>query len=131
MAPLTTWTPDNYPLTRRSDHVDVYESAANGQVAVPDPYCWLEKRTDEVEKWVAAQGLLARSYLDQNPDRQKFGDLLRSCMNYPRVTSAFPTTVRQRLRVISSSRPQLWSTMGDGTGTTIAGFNANRVSMLS
>jgi prolyl oligopeptidase len=83
----TPWTPGNYPPTRRSDHVDVYKSAANGQVAVPDPYCWLEKRTDEVEKWVTAQGQFARSYLDQNLDRQKFADLLRSSVDYPKVTS--------------------------------------------
>ena len=90
MAPITSWTPGNYPPTRRSDHVDIYQSAANGQVAVPDPYCWLETRTDEAKKWVTTQRLFARSYLDKNPDKQKLGDLLRSCMDYPRVTSAFP-----------------------------------------
>jgi len=90
MAPITPWTPKNYPPTRRSDHVDIYESAANGQVAMPDPHCWLETRTDEVEKWVIAQRLFARSYLDKNSDKQKLRDLFRSCLDYPRVTSAFP-----------------------------------------
>jgi prolyl oligopeptidase len=90
MAPITSWTPGNYPPTRRSDHVDIYKSAANGQVAVPDPHCWLETCTDEAEKWVTAQQLFARTYLDKNSDKQKLGDLLRSCMDYPRVNSAFP-----------------------------------------
>lgn len=91
MAPVTPWTPGNYPPTRRSDHIDVYESAANGQVGVPDPYHWLENRTDEAEKWVTAQRLFARSYLDKNPDQQKLRTLLRSCMDYPKVASASPS----------------------------------------
>lgn len=91
MAPVTPWAPGNYPSTRRSDHIDVYESAANGQVNVPDPYHWLEKHTDETEKWVTAQRLFAQSYLDKYPDKQKLGVLLRSCMDYPKVASAPPS----------------------------------------
>ena len=96
MSPRTPWTPANYPPTRRSDHVDVYKSAANGEVSVPDPYQWLEKNTDEVNQWITAQGLFARSYLDQNPDQQKLEDLFRTCIDYPRVITTF-SVVRQRL----------------------------------
>ena len=64
--------PERYQCVRLPGYV--YGSAASGQVAVQDPYCWLEKRTDEVEKRVTAQGLFVRSYLDQNPDRQKLED---------------------------------------------------------
>ncbi|KAF8264309.1 prolyl oligopeptidase [Lactarius quietus] len=44
------WTPHCYPPTRRSDHVDVYQSGAGVEVKVSDPYVWLEKDGEEQEK---------------------------------------------------------------------------------
>jgi prolyl oligopeptidase len=64
MAP-TPWTPDKYPLARRSDHVDVYQSKAQGSVQIPDPYQWLETNTTETDDWVTAQEAFTRAYLDQ------------------------------------------------------------------
>ena len=89
------WTA-NYPPTPRRDRIDVYKSAVNGEVPVSDPYQWLENNTDEVNEWITTQGLFARSYLDQNPDRQKLEDLFRTCTDYPRVITTF-ALVRQRL----------------------------------
>jgi prolyl oligopeptidase len=86
MSP-TPWTPNRYPPTRRSDHVDVYESEAHGQVRVPDPYQWLESNTEETEQWVTNQEAFTRTYLDQNPHRQRLEDQIRSNMNYAKVRS--------------------------------------------
>ena len=87
MAP-TPWIPHKYPIARRSDHVDVYQSAASGQARVADPYQWMEEYSDEVEKWISEQESFTRSYLDKNADRQKLEDAFRASMNYAKVTSS-------------------------------------------
>lgn len=84
MSP-TLWSRNQYPPARRSDHVDVYNSEARGQVRVPDPYQWLERHTDETEEWITAQEKFARTYLDQNLDRQKLEDEIRSNTDYAKV----------------------------------------------
>lgn len=61
----TPWTPNKYPFTRRSDHVDIYKSETKGHVHVPDPYQWLEKNTAETDEWVTAQEAFTRKHLDQ------------------------------------------------------------------
>jgi len=81
----TPWSPNEYPLARRSDQVDVYESEAKGQVRIPDPYQWLEQNTDETDKWTSAQEKFTRSYLDKNTDRQKLEDAFRSNTDYAKV----------------------------------------------
>lgn len=88
MAP-TPWKPGNYPPTRRSDHVDVYKSAAKGQVRVADPYQWLEEYSDETDKWTTSQEVFTRSYLDKNPDKQNLEDAFRANTDYAKVLSAF------------------------------------------
>jgi len=50
------WTPGRYPAARRSDHVDVYQSATKGKVEVHDPYQWLETSNDETTRWI--QGII-------------------------------------------------------------------------
>ncbi|KAG5642611.1 hypothetical protein DXG03_002481 [Asterophora parasitica] len=86
MAP-TPWTPNSYPPTRRSDHVDVWKSAAKGEVRVPDPYQWLEEYSDETDKWTTSQELFTRSYLDKNADRQKLEDAFRASMDYAKFSA--------------------------------------------
>jgi len=56
-SPRTPWNPREtpYPVTRRSDHVDVYNSAKEGSVKIPDPYNWLEGKTEEVDEWVEGE----------------------------------------------------------------------------
>ena len=87
MSP-TPWTPDKYPATRRSDHVDTYNSEANGKIRVADPYQWMEKDTDELDKWTSAQAKFTRSYLDKNEDRKKLEDACRASTDYGKVIRA-------------------------------------------
>ena len=83
--PPTTWAPDSYPPTHRSDHVDVYQSASRGEVQVPDPYQWLEENTNKVNKWTTAQTAFTQAYLDKNADRQKLEDKFRASKDYAKV----------------------------------------------
>jgi hypothetical protein len=82
------WTPHRYPPTRRSDHVDVYRSGAGVEVKVSDPYDWLEKDSEEQEKWLAAQEALARNFLDANPDRVRLEEEIRDSTDYEKVSSS-------------------------------------------
>lgn len=73
-----------YPETRRVDHVDTLHG-----IEVPDPYRWLEadvRQSQEVAEWVAAQGKLAREYLDAIPARQVFLDRLEKLQDYERFS---------------------------------------------
>jgi len=81
----TPWTPNEYPPTRRSDHVDVYKSASRGEVRVADPYQWLEEHTKETDKWTSAQEVYTRSYLDKNSDLPKLEKAFRECTDYAKV----------------------------------------------
>lgn len=82
----TAWTPNRYPATRRTDHVDVYKSEVKGEVRVHDPYVWLEQQSDERDQWIDTQQAFTRSYLDQNPDRQKLEDEIRKNTDYEKFT---------------------------------------------
>jgi Prolyl oligopeptidase, N-terminal beta-propeller domain len=88
IMPLTTssWTPHCYPPTRRSDHFDLYQSEARGEVKVPDPYEWFEKDGEEREKWLVAQEALARDFLDLHPDRSRLEEEIRASTNYEKVS---------------------------------------------
>lgn len=77
--------PRVYPPTRRGDHVDVYKSAARGEVRVPDPYSWLEENSRETDEWVSAQEAFTRGYLDENPERQELEDEIRANMDFAKV----------------------------------------------
>jgi prolyl oligopeptidase len=77
----------NYPATRTVDQVDIYQSAAQGEVAVADPYRWLEsdvRVSDEVAGWVAAQNSVTNAYLDQLPGRAIIANRLAELWNYER-----------------------------------------------
>ncbi|KAH9938686.1 prolyl oligopeptidase [Fomitopsis serialis] len=87
MPPLTPWTPNRYPQSRRSDHIDVYKSDSKGEVRVPDPYQWLEQHSEETEQWVNAQEAFTRAYLDQNPERQNLEDEIRQNEKFAKFSS--------------------------------------------
>lgn len=84
MSPIL-WTPNSYPQTHRSDHIDIYESATRGQVRVPDPYNWLEENSGETDRWIHLQESFTRSFLGENPDRQRFEKLFQEINDYPKV----------------------------------------------
>ena len=83
--PPTPWVLDSYPPTRRSDHVDVYQSASRGEVQVSDPYQWLEESSNEVDQWTTEQTAFTQAYLDKNPDRQKLEDKFLASKDYAKV----------------------------------------------
>lgn len=87
MATLKTpWTPNTYPSSRRSDHVDVYKSEKQGEVRVADPYNWLEdSNSPETEAWVEEQEAFTRRYLDQNPKRETLEQRLRANTDFEKV----------------------------------------------
>lgn len=97
------WSPNSYPPTRRSDHVDIYKSEAKGEVRVADPYQWLEEYTDETDRWTSTQEKFTRAYLDQNPDRQKLEDVFRSSTDFAKVVEPL-----QSVEIIADHRNWLW-----------------------
>jgi prolyl oligopeptidase len=79
--------PLSYPETATVDHVDTYRSATRGEVAVADPYRWLEtdvRVSDEVAAWVAAQNEVTDAYLATLPGRDMISERLRELWNYER-----------------------------------------------
>jgi prolyl oligopeptidase len=102
-AKSNPWTPGRYPVARRSDHIDVYQSAAKGKVQVHDPYQWLETNSDETKTWIqggyhaillkfginsipfAAQVDLTDEYLKQCTDRAKLKELMMQNVDFPKV----------------------------------------------
>ena len=88
------WIPNRYPQSRRSDHVDVYKSKAQGSVNVPDPYNWLEENSEETTRWVTAQEEYTREYLHSTPYWESIEADIRKSIDYAkvRVPSRSPTT---------------------------------------
>ncbi|KAH7890841.1 prolyl oligopeptidase [Phlebopus sp. FC_14] len=87
MTPTSSWTPNQYPKARRSEHVDVYKSEKHGEVHVADPYQWLEEHTDETDKWTSAQDAFTKAHLDQNPDRIKLENEIRVNTDYEKFSA--------------------------------------------
>ena len=81
-----SWIPHCYPPTHRSDHIDIYQSEAKGEVKVPNPYAWLEEDGEERKRWLASQEALARKLLDSHPDRALLEEEIRSSTNYEKVS---------------------------------------------
>jgi len=76
-----------YPETRTVDQVDVYQSAAHGEVHVADPYRWLEadvRVSGEVAGWVRAQQGVTDAYLQALPGREMIAERLAELWNYER-----------------------------------------------
>jgi len=80
------WIPHRYPPTRRSDHIDTYQSEAKGEVKVPDPYVWLEKDGEERKGWLASQEALARNFIDAHSDRARLEEEIRASTDYEKVS---------------------------------------------
>ena len=132
--PPTPWDTKTvrYPEARRSEHVDVYKSAAKGEVRVHDPYQWLEAHSAETDAWTTAQEAFARAYLDQNPDRDALQKAFTESYNYAKVRGLCMLLTRRSLtrdRARSSPRHSASRTRPTrgGTGGTIAGCRLNPV----
>ena len=131
MSPLP-WTPNSYPQARRSDHIDIYESAARGQVRVPDPYHWMEEYSEETDSWTHLQESFTRSYLDKNPDRQPLEELLQKVNDYPKVlflTNCWSSS-KYFLTVSSSLLPTYMTTIG-GIGFITVAWSLRCVSTIA
>ena len=132
MSP-TPWQPNTYPVTRRSDHVDVYKSESKGEVKVPDPYNWLEQNTEETDAWTTAQEKFTRQYLDQYSYRDKLEEEFKVNSNYAKVLCMYCEIelMNEQLRSYGcSSLRQHWPKMVDGTGTIIAVYSLRLVRII-
>jgi Prolyl oligopeptidase, N-terminal beta-propeller domain len=129
MQSISSWAPHCYPPTRRSDHIDLYQSETNGEVKVPDPYAWLEKDGEEKERWLVAQEALARDFLDAFPDRSKLEEKIRASTDYERVSVFCSVDMWRDGRIAFQCSSVLLhcATMVDGIGRTIVAYRRNRV----
>ena len=80
------WKPAQYPATRRSDDIGIYDSETKGKVSVHDPYRWLEQNTEETDQWTTAQGEYTRQFIDANPDLPRLEEEIRQSTDYERVS---------------------------------------------
>ena len=74
--------PIQYPKTATVEHVDYYHN-----VAVPDPYRWLEEDVRESERvadWVAAENAVTEAYLATIAEREDIKTRLRELWDYER-----------------------------------------------
>ncbi|EIN10182.1 hypothetical protein PUNSTDRAFT_142274 [Punctularia strigosozonata HHB-11173 SS5] len=72
----TALWPRPYPPARRSDHVDVYDSAKDGKHDGP-----------ETEAWTTVQERFTREFLDAIPERKILEDKIRENINYAKFSS--------------------------------------------
>ena len=64
--------PVEYPITKKSDHVDLYWGEE-----VADPYRWLEDDyAENTKEWVIAQNKVTFDYLDKIPFREAIRERL-------------------------------------------------------
>lgn len=78
-----------YPPTVVGAQTDVYQSAANGAVAITDPYRWLEddvRVNADVAAWVEAQNKISSSYLAALPGRAQIEKRLTELFDYARYS---------------------------------------------
>ncbi|KAJ3777905.1 prolyl oligopeptidase [Lentinula raphanica] len=87
---IPRWGP--YPPVRRDETSAItYQSKLHGSVTVPDPYSALEvpyndDEESEIKTFVSEQRKFARTYLDENPDRERWLQVLKESWNYERFT---------------------------------------------
>ena len=75
----------NYPLTRKTDSVDVYFGTK-----IADPYRWLEDdRSSETGEWVKAQNKVTFDYLATIPFRGRVKERLTKIWNFTKVSTPF------------------------------------------
>ncbi|KAJ4470805.1 prolyl oligopeptidase [Lentinula aciculospora] len=80
-----------YPHVSRDESSAVtYQSKLHGSVTVHDPYSALEAPSNDsaaTKAFVLSQNEFSRSYLDENPDRQTWLELLKRNWSYKRFTA--------------------------------------------
>ena len=77
--------PVEYPITKKSDHVDLYWGEE-----VADPYRWLEDDyAENTKEWVIAQNKVTFDYLDKIPFREAIRERLEKVWNYEKVGAPF------------------------------------------
>src|SRR5256885_16994544 len=102
-----------YPLSRRSDVVDHLHD-----VAVPDPYRWLEDaHSEETRQWVDAQNALTRQFLD-SPHRATLVQRLTKGFDRARVTDAIRRGERYFFRRNTGLQAQAALFVQDGARAT-------------
>jgi hypothetical protein len=113
--PYTPWrtSPNIYPKTRRSEHVDEHQSATRGKVLVPNPLHWMGKDTPEVKEelsdFIDAQNDLVQEFLSKNPNLLRLERAMYDSNMYPKVR-----TVRY-CSITSPSTPNaIWSALCTG-----------------
>jgi prolyl oligopeptidase len=74
-----------YPVTRKSDHVDIYHGKS-----VADPYNWLEDdRSEETAAWVTAQNAVTNGFLEKIPFRETLRTRCEAVFNYQKYSAPF------------------------------------------
>ncbi|AEL26614.1 prolyl oligopeptidase family serine peptidase [Cyclobacterium marinum] len=77
--------PVEYPITKKSDHVDLYWGEE-----VADPYRWLEDDyAENTKEWVIAQNKVTFDYLDKITFREAIRERLEKVWNYEKVGAPF------------------------------------------
>ncbi|KAJ3496917.1 hypothetical protein NLJ89_g10419 [Agrocybe chaxingu] len=61
--------------------------ARRGDIAVPDPYSWLESDTNETDKWTTAQEQFTRAFLDKNPLLDRLENVFRESNNFAKFSA--------------------------------------------
>ena len=81
----TSFTPLDYPETKRVDTLDTYF-----ETTIADPYRWLEDDlSQETEAWVTQQNKTTLGHLEQIPFRSELKERLTSLWNYEKITAPF------------------------------------------
>lgn len=78
-----------YPESRRSEVVEAFRSARDGEVEIADPWRWLEtdvRESEEVAEWVAAQNAVTFDYLENLPGRDRLAARLTELFDYERFS---------------------------------------------
>jgi len=75
----------NYPMTKKTDTVDVYFGHE-----VADPYRWLEDdMSEETGEWVKAQNEVSHSYLANIPFKEQVKERYAQLYDYPKISAPF------------------------------------------
>jgi len=81
----TERTAMSYPQSPRGDQVDRYTGGDGTDIAVADPYRWLEQLdSKQTRQWIAAQNLMTDTYLAQITDRRAIQNKLTKLWNFER-----------------------------------------------
>ncbi|MCB1609778.1 MAG: S9 family peptidase [Xanthomonadales bacterium] len=74
-----------YPVSKRVEQVDHYPAVDGSQIAVADPYRWLEELdSSDTRDWIAAQNQTTNAYLTRIADRNAIHTRLSTLWNFER-----------------------------------------------